>query len=1271
MPASDVRYFGNIELNAVPESDNHVTTKKYVDDSIKTLFEDLTKKELCYLSTGTIPITKTGEAFIYNIAEDPTIVLDTDDLEAEGDEIVEASIYLCGASTSTEINSMTNVTWSEGGAPSFGADQICEIKIRRISGFWFGEYTNFGMPTGAILVTTLSDATTHTGTSLRDAISNASAGSTIMFAPDLHGSIVLEQGELSINKTLTIDGHGRITIDGNNTYTCIKTSSSSASVVLKDLKITNGYNSTNSYGAGIDVASPITLISCDIIQNNGQKCGGLHLHSTVAAVLTGCTIRENTGYYAGGIYIDSNSSTATSITNCLIENNSASASTNAAGGVYCKTKALIIDSTIMGNTSADSYGGLYLYTFSDVTNCIIANNTGGIVGGAYINSYNTPFTDCVIRGNSGRTGGIYYASYSSSLVLTRCDIIDNSATTYAGGIYCAGPVTCNACKIMNNKTNTSGNYAGGVYTYNGTNTFTDCTISGNSGTKAPAGGVYLGGKGVFTNCMIANNSGKNGGLYSYSSGTTLTNCILNGNRGSQYAGSIYVYSTATITNCTIVNGIGGSAGGVYAASTTRIYNTGIFNCGISMTGYSSYINPQHCMSDNGTWADITYDPMKPLFESDGYTPCLGSQLVNAGDSSLCSATTDFLGNPRVDNEIIDIGAIEYIHPEIEGVTFTNSAPLSSPAILTEGAEYLVSSFLHVSGTQSGDVISYEIGGIVYDDTVPTISEPGEYHITVTVTRVGYLPIIQSFDCAVKMEMDATATTDKEYYIVGDTVIINIAAPTDATSAPDGVSCTINGTAYTATLLDGQASLSIPNLSQGTYRVYAAIEANNKYKKWTQSFDVDVASVLYVTTTTDATSHSGVSLRDAVQTAVSPCVIKFSVTGTILLQQGVISISKKLWIDGENKITITGNNTSRCIATSGSYKVTLLNLTIDRGYSDASNTGGGLTCSSTGGTIIKGCTISNCTTSGSTTAKSKAGGVYAYSTTIIEDCTFAANTGKEMTGSGNGAGALLVNAGSCAVRNTVFRNNTFTGNYGWTGNGSAGIVTTYLMSLDGCRFLSNSATSSMTSAYACCGGALFTTKALTISRCRFHSNTVTGSGTPSAAGAIRDDSPYGCRYNNCVFTSNTGTLDSSVTTTGNCAGAIYAGGGGDFVLVNCTFSGNSGKIGSSGGARTTVGAIICNGRATLHNTVFYQNGYNSYYSSYTPTVSHCISDDGVWADIAYDSSLPMFASDGYSPCAGSQLIDAGDSSLNTETIDFLGNPRVNGSAIDIGAIEYTP
>src|SRR4051794_14027954 len=95
----------------------------------------------------------------------------------------------------------------------------------------------------------------------------------------------------------------------------------------------------------------------------------------------------------------------------------------------------------------------------------------------------------------------------------------------------------------------------------------------------------------------------------------------------------------------------------------------------------------------------------------------------------------------------------------------------------------------------------------------------------------------------------------------------------------------------------------------------------------------------VTITVTNTNDSGAgSLRQAIADAVSGDTINFSVTGTITLTSGQLSIGKNLTIQGPgaNLLSISGNNASRVFHTYSSLFASLEGITIRNGADDFSD-----------------------------------------------------------------------------------------------------------------------------------------------------------------------------------------------------------------------------------------------------------------------------------------------------------------------------------------------
>jgi len=307
--------------------------------------------------------------------------------------------------------------------------------------------------------------------SLRQAILNASSGTTINFAPGVT-TITLTSGELVIDKNLTITGPGanRLTIQRSTRASRIfHISSSTATVSIAGITISDGY--TSDPGGGILSVGVLTLTDCTISDNfsgtyAGFSEGGgvLNDHGTMA--ITGCTISNNYVEGIGGGVLNKNGTMT--ITRCTISNNTADQSGYAnevsqGGGIMNNAggSLIITNSTINGNTSSAAYldafgghayaygGGVHNSGGMNMTNCTISDNLA--VG--------------ITSSDTGYGGGI---SNGGNLQINITTIAHNSATggagAFGGGIYRSGPTNLtrtNSTIIALNSASTGPDFTGG------------------------------------------------------------------------------------------------------------------------------------------------------------------------------------------------------------------------------------------------------------------------------------------------------------------------------------------------------------------------------------------------------------------------------------------------------------------------------------------------------------------------------------------------------------------------------------------------------------------------------------------------------------------------------------------------------------------------------------------------------------------------------------------------------------------------------------------
>ena len=269
----------------------------------------------------------------------------------------------------------------------------------------------------------------------------------------------------------------------------------------------------------------------------------------------------------------------------------------------------IWDGFIIQNGNIESGAGAYLNNYVTLSNCNILNNEASMYGGGiYINS----------------TGG------TAHVTLHNCRILDNSASM-GGGVCDRYGADYTNCRISNNTATTKG---GGIYLYNNTEpTLKNCIISNN--TAASAGGMYARGQFTAYNCDFVMNLATEsiGGVYHENSHNKYYNCIVWGNVANgmpnQFAGLSDFENSAV---CGIVNG-------------SDNYNIPNENSGQEPGVFVRFNHPAQ-----GAGAD---------YHNEDWSLKPRSICLNAGKPNTTGlGNTDIAGNPRIQKGRVEIGAYE-------------------------------------------------------------------------------------------------------------------------------------------------------------------------------------------------------------------------------------------------------------------------------------------------------------------------------------------------------------------------------------------------------------------------------------------------------------------------------------------------------------------------------------------------------------------------------------------------------------------------------------
>jgi len=442
-------------------------------------------------------------------------------------------------------------------------------------------------------------------------------------------NLTIESAEGLTNKDVILDGnHSKQVFNFNNTQSSI--------LILKNISIIDGNSTKN---GAVYTNQNIKVEDCNISNNISSTGGGFYANGTTTINNSTVSYNEASNNGAGGFY----SGSITTVTNSIISYNNGKNTryyrSIGSGGFYAGGTTTVIDSTISNNSSYGSAGGFFSENTATITNSTISNNS--------CSDY-----------YSGSDGGGFYAS---SAIINNSTIKNNKSVRNGGGFYTSSSTTIANSTITNNQANNGGGF------YSNSTTTNSSTITNN----------------------YANNTG--GGFYV--NNATVTNSIFIENNAT--TGAIFSANTSYINNNTFVKNIGSiSAQGIFVNNIFSENNEDITLTGESKI-YNNYIE-YNKIEDNGhnvikkknlqpVSAGEIYLTSKYILKSKspvidkGLNPSSATyKKIIGGEESLYNYNTgtyettypqynkmlellktDKVGNKRIHNNTIDMGAVEY------------------------------------------------------------------------------------------------------------------------------------------------------------------------------------------------------------------------------------------------------------------------------------------------------------------------------------------------------------------------------------------------------------------------------------------------------------------------------------------------------------------------------------------------------------------------------------------------------------------------------------
>ncbi|HYK57087.1 MAG TPA: choice-of-anchor Q domain-containing protein, partial [Flavisolibacter sp.] len=961
---------------------------------------------------------------------------------------------------------------------------------------------------------------------------------------------------------------------------------------------TNSSSSLNAnyYGAGIYNGGGSPVFHHLWIKNNIATYGG-GMYNTGSLLLKNIVFSNNQGisHYGRGaaLYTSGN----VQLEDVLFEGNKineSSSYTVYGGALFVAGGSTELRRTIFKNNNIAYGNGGAIYSTSNASLKISDSEFSGnqaTIGGAIFVNNGIPVLDRVLfkDNRSVGSGGALYLGASSSPVLNWVSFIGNSSGQHGGAIWTSGLLKMDNSMFSRNKVNSTAAYYGGaIYAGGGTTILNNISFSNNAIAYVNASATLSYG----------------GAIYRASGTVNVGNSIFWGNiRGNQVSDQLNA-------NVTVGSSI---VQGGYASGTDILFGDPMF--------------------------------MNPL--GDDLHLQNGSLAVDAGDNRNQSYDKDLAGQPRIVNELIDLGAYEN-----EGGAKLQIRPVTLPSF------------------RRGTNPEFQLSTIGESGPVSWNLQSGKLPVGVLLTPEGILrgtPTVLGTYTFVIGASDGNLASSRQYTVEVLTGPSRLYVHQNAT----GVN---NGSNWTHAFTDLQTALSQASagdeiwVAKGNYSPGTTVTSYFTLKEGVKMYggfvateqnlsDRDTSKIRTVNETIlDGKNTSRHVVYNAAALTVGTVVDGFSIIG------------------GRTAYTYSSSSLNANYYGGGIYNgggsPVFNHLWIKN---NTGTYGGGMYNS--GNAELKNVIFSN------NQGISHYGRGAALYTTLgnirLEDVLFEGNKINESSSYTVYGGAVFAAGGSTDLNRTIFKNNYIAYGQG----GAIYSTSSAFLKITDSEFISNQATT---------GGAMFVNNGIpTLDHVLFKDNKSIGLGgalylaasSSPVLNRISFISNSSGQHGGAIWTSGLLKMDNSIFSRNKVnsiaayyGGAIYVGGG-TTNLSNISFNNNTMGYVNAGSTLKYGGAIYrASGTVNVVNSIFWGNnrGYQvDDQLNANIIVSNSIVQDGYASGTDIFLGDPMFVNplvDNLHLQNGSLAVDAGDNKKQNYDKDLAGQPRIVNELIDLGAYE---